>query len=194
MSHYRLLSFAPLALLALAMLAGNPLLAQQQPAGAISAQQVMQVLAGMREDLNLANARDKQLSMRLDALEEGITKYAKEVEDLRAVCQELARQNQTLETRLAELQRSLEADQKARKEEWKALTKDISTMVRNAPPAAPPPASSVPAKELTIIAGDTLSSIAKAAKCTVAEIMALNPGLKSPDDIRVGQVLRVPAK
>ena len=163
MRHYRLLSFAPLALPALAMLAGNPLLAQQQPAGAISAQQVMQVLAGMREDLNLANARDKQLSMRLDALEEGITKYAKEVEDLRAVCQELARQNQTLETRLAELQRSLEADQKARKEEWKALTKDISTMVRNAAPAAPPPASSLPAKELNTIAGDTLSSIAKAA-------------------------------
>ena len=194
MSHHRLLSFAPLALLALAMLAGNPLLAQQQPAGAISAQQVMQVLAGMREDLNLANARDKQLSMRLDALEEGITKYAKEVEDLRAVCQELARQNQTLETRLAELQRSLEADQKARKEEGKALTKDISTMVRNAAPAAPPPASSVPAKELTLIAGDTLSPLAKAAKCTGAGIMARNPGPQSPDDIRVGQVLRVPAK
>ena len=47
-------------------------------------------------------------------------------------------------------------------------------------------------KELKVESGDTLSSIAKAAGCTVAQIMAANPGLKSADDIRVGQVLKIP--
>ena len=170
-----------------------PLHAQQAPAGTSSAQQVMQIMAGMREDLNLANARDKQLSLRIDTLEVGVTQFTTEIERLRTLCGELVRQNQALEARMAELQKALEADQKARREEWQSLTKDLTTMVRNAAPATPP-APNVPVKELTICAGDTLSSIAKVAKCTVAEIMALNPNLKSPDDIRVGQVLRVPAK
>ncbi|MGN0867239.1 MAG: LysM peptidoglycan-binding domain-containing protein [Oligosphaeraceae bacterium] len=186
-------SFLLPALAALLALASLSLQAQQSPSGAISAQQAMQIMAGMREDLNLANARDKQLSLRLDALEEGLSQFTSEISRLRSLCTELAQQNQALETRMAELQKAMEADQKARREEWQSLTKDLSAMVRNAAPA-PAPAPNVPTKELTIMAGDTLSSIAKAAKCTVAELMALNPNLKNADELRVGQVLRVPVK
>ncbi len=186
-------SFLLPALSALLVLTSLSLPAQQSPSGVISAQQVMQILAGMREDLNQANSRDKQLSLRLDTLEEGVNQFTTEIARLRSLCTELAQQNQALESRMTELQKAMEADQKARREEWQSLTKDLSAMVRSAAPP-PVPAPNVPTKELTILAGDTLSSIAKAAKCTVAELMALNPHLKNADELRVGQVLRVPVK
>lgn len=40
--------------------------------------------------------------------------------------------------------------------------------------------------------GDTLYSIAKRAGVTVSELMALNPSLKSPDQIAVGMIIRLP--
>ena len=184
-------SLAFLALLSLSMV----LPAQQQRggSGAISAQQVMSTLAGMRSDLDAAISRDKQLSTRLEALEEELSRKNTELQNLRTLCQTLAQQNQNLENRMNELQSGMEADQSARREEWKKLTNDITGMVRNAPaPAANVP--DVPTVDLKIASGDTLSSIAKAAKCSVQEIMALNPSLKSADDIRVGQVLRIPKK
>lgn len=183
--------FSPLAFLALLSLATVLPAQQPQRGGAISAQQVMSTLAGMRSDLDAAIARDKQLSTRLESLEEELSRKNTELQNLRALCQTLAQQNQNLENRMNELQSGVEADQSARREEWRKLTNDITGMVRNAPAANVP---DVPTVDFKIAAGDTLSSIAKAAKCTVREIMALNPSLKSADDIRVGQVLRIPRK
>ena len=165
-----------------------------QQAG-VSAQQVMSALAGMRSDITLMLDRQKQLSLRIEGLEEEQNRKNEQIRQLEALCNALAQQNQSLETRLAELQKALEADQRARKDELRNLSKDLTNVIKSSttPPA---PAATIPAnmsiKELKVESGDTLSSIAKAAGCTVAQIMAANPGLKSADDIRVGQVLKIP--
>lgn len=165
-----------------------------QQAG-VSAQQVMSALAGMRSDVTLMLDRQKQLSLRIEGLEEEQNRKNEQIRQLEALCNALAQQNQSLETRLAELQKAFEADQRARKDELRNLSKDLTNVIKSSttPPA---PAATIPAnmsiKELKVESGDTLSSIAKAAGCTVAQIMAANPGLKSADDIRVGQVLKIP--
>lgn len=165
-----------------------------QQAG-VSAQQVMSALAGMRSDITLMLDRQKQLSLRIEGLEEEQNRKNEQIRQLEALCNALAQQNQSLETRFAELQKAFEADQRARKDELRNLSKDLTNVIKSSttPPA---PAATIPAnmsiKELKVESGDTLSSIAKAAGCTVAQIMAANPGLKSADDIRVGQVLKIP--
>lgn len=165
-----------------------------QQAG-VSAQQVMSALAGMRSDITLMLDRQKQLSLRIEGLEEEQNRKDEQIRQLEALCNALAQQNQSLETRLAELQKAFEADQRARKDELRNLSKDLTNVIKSSttPPA---PAATIPAnmsiKELKVESGDTLSSIAKAAGCTVAQIMAANPNLKSADDIRVGQVLKIP--
>lgn len=165
-----------------------------QQAG-VSAQQVMSALAGMRSDISLMLDRQKQLSLRIEGLEEEQNRKNEQIRQMEALCNALAQQNQSLETRLAELQKAFEADQRARKDELRNLSKDLTNVIKSSttPPA---PAATIPAnmsiKELKVESGDTLSSIAKAAGCTVAQIMAANPNLKSADDIRVGQVLKIP--
>lgn len=165
-----------------------------QQAG-VSAQQVMSALAGMRSDITLMLDRQKQLSLRIEGLEEEQNRKNEQIRQMEALCIALAQQNQSLETRLAELQKAFEADQRARKDELRNLSKDLTNVIKSSttPPA---PAATIPAnmsiKELKVESGDTLSSIAKAAGCTVAQIMAANPNLKSADDIRVGQVLKIP--
>lgn len=42
-----------------------------------------------------------------------------------------------------------------------------------------------------VVAGDTLSQIALRAQVPMSQILALNPAIKNPDLIRVGQVLRI---
>lgn len=54
------------------------------------------------------------------------------------------------------------------------------------PPPPPPP----PSKTYTVRRGDTLSGIARKTGCSVAELTRLN-GLKDPNEIRAGQVLRL---
>lgn len=165
-----------------------------QQAG-VSAQQVMSALAGMRSDISLMLDRQKQLSLRIEGLEEEQNRKNEQIRQLEALCNALAQQNQSLETRLAELQKAFEADQRARKDELRNLSKDLTNVIKSST-TQPAPAATIPAnmsiKELKVESGDTLSSIAKAAGCTVAQIMAANPGLKSADDIRVGQVLKIP--
>ncbi len=165
-----------------------------QQAG-VSAQQVMSALAGMRSDITLMLDRQKQLSLRIEGLEEEQNRKNEQIRQLEALCNALAQQNQSLETRLAELQKAFEADQRARKDELRNLSKDLTNVIKSST-TQPAPAATIPAnmsiKELKVESGDTLSSIAKAAGCTVAQIMAANPGLKSADDIRVGQVLKIP--
>ena len=153
-----------------------------QQAG-VSAQQVMSALAGMRSDITLMLDRQKQLSLRIEGLEEEQNRKNEQIRQLEALCNALAQQNQSLETRLAELQKAFEADQRARKDELRNLSKDLTNVIKSSttPPA---PAATIPTnmsiKELKVESGDTLSSIAKAAGCTVAQIMA------------VGQVLKIP--
>ena len=42
-----------------------------------------------------------------------------------------------------------------------------------------------------VVAGDTLSEIAVRAQVPMGQILALNPAIKNPDRISVGQILRI---
>lgn len=166
-----------------------------QQSGGLTAQQVMSALAGMRSDITLMADDNRRLAIRIEALEEELAKKNNQIRDLQSTCDTLAQQNQSLETRLMDLGKAIEADQTQRQKELQALSSDIKKTIKNSPTQTPAPQqSSVPTLELKIEKGDTLSSIAKMAKCTVKEIMALNPSLKSADDLRVGQVILVPKK
>ena len=177
-------------LIGAAFFATSTLFAQQS--GNLSAQQVMSALAGMRSDITLMADENRNLSLRIEALEEELAKKNNQIQDLQNLCGTLAQQNQSLETRIMDISKAIEADQTQRQKEFKELSNDITKALKNPPAAPAQPAG--PTISLTIEKGDTLSSIAKAAKCTVKEIMAINPSLHSADDLRVGQVIQVPKK
>jgi|GEM_PF-3955221 len=69
-----------------------------------------------------------------------------------------------------------------------------------APPAAksaPPPAAKPPAASggtYTVKSGDTLGAIADRNGTTVSEIMKANPSIKNPNQISVGQQIKLPSK
>lgn len=155
----------------------------------LTAQQVMNTLAGMRSDVTLALDECKKMSLRIETLEEDLAKRDARIKDLQTLCDSLAQQCQALEMRLVEVQKSVETDQRKRQEEMTALA--------NQARAAASAAATVPAGNtfsLKVERGDTLSSIAKAAGCSVAQIMAANPSMKSPDELRVGQTIQIPKK
>ena len=177
--------------------------AQQKPAGALSAQQVMTALAGIRADMILALDENKRLALRVEALEEELQKRDEQIRNLQTQCNTLDQQLQSLETRMnqrmtdaqKEIQKSLDADQKRRAEDFKNLAKDINKELQRGTSSTQAPVTPAgPTMELKIESGDTLSSIAKIAGCTVKEIMAINPALKSADDLRIGQIILVPKK
>ena len=64
------------------------------------------------------------------------------------------------------------------------------TPVSYTPPAAHEPAASTGARTHTVVAGDTLYSIARRYGTTVHELVAVN-GLSSPESIHTGQTLRL---
>lgn len=171
-----------------------------QQSGTISAQQVMTTLAGMRSDISLMLEENKRLSLRVEELEETLRKKEIQYQDLQALCGSLAQQNQSLETRISDIQNALAADQKARAQEFQNLSKDLTTMMKsssgNSAPANGTPVvpKGMELRDLVVQKGDNLSTIAKAAGCTVQQIMDANPQLKSPDALRVGQTLHIPMK
>ena len=60
-------------------------------------------------------------------------------------------------------------------------------------PIDPPPVAAPAAETYVIVSGDTLTSLARAWGCTVADIVALN-SIDDPDQIQIGQVLVIPAR
>jgi len=60
--------------------------------------------------------------------------------------------------------------------------------------ARPLSAKDVTTVKYTVQAGDTIMSVATANKVTPAEILAVNPKLKSADVLKVGQKLLIPRR
>ena len=171
-----------------------------QQSGTLTAQQVMTALAGMRSDISLMMDENKRLSLRVEELEESLRKKNTQYQDLQALCNSLSQQNQSLETRILEIQNALAADQQARQQELKDLSSDLTKLVKDAS-SAPAPSKASPVvpkgmelRDLKVEKGDTLSTIAQSAGCTVKQIMDANPQLKSPDELRIGQTIHVPVK
>ena len=203
-------------ILVLVLLASSfTLVAQQlspQASGALTAPQVLSTVAGMRADLDQATAENRRLALRCESLEEQLAAQAKTIAELQNLCTALNGQLKALDqqwnSRLAEIQKAINANQKLQQEELQRFMRDVTDAIgklNTPPPPAPrtsiPPApAATPATplpegkyiEFKVASGDTLSSIAKAAGTTVAAIKKAN-GLTS-DVIRAGQVLKIPQK
>jgi LysM repeat protein len=63
-----------------------------------------------------------------------------------------------------------------------------------APTAAPTEAPTVRFREYTVKKGDLLYTIAERNGATIDEILAINPQIKDPRNLQVGQVIRIPLK
>ena len=60
-----------------------------------------------------------------------------------------------------------------------------------APKIAPPPSFAAPSKSYTVKSGDTLSQIAKRTGTTLKALLAANPNIDKPNQIRVGQKIKL---
>ena len=80
----------------------------------------------------------------------------------------------------------------ARKEPFKVKPKLTYTPKKYPVPKIPPPPSyATPSKSYTVEGGDTLSDIAEANGTTLKALLEANPNIKKPNEIRVGQKIKL---
>ena len=172
-----------------------------RPAGNAAAllQHALAAVAGMKADVNSLQDSTARLNLRIEELERQIAERDQKIARLENLCATQNTQLQNLETqfgeRLAAIQNALEKDRKDMQRNLQQLGKDLSADLAAARPATtvPTPAYTGKLQEFKVQAGDTVGTIAKAAGCTIKEIVEIN-NLKSADSIRIGQVLKVPVK
>ncbi|NLF95000.1 MAG: LysM peptidoglycan-binding domain-containing protein [Oligosphaeraceae bacterium] len=159
--------------------------------------QLNQELAKLRADLRILQEDNQKLQFRVENLEkDNLAKDAqmKELQSLLSVLDgQVAAADKTWSTRMETLKQTMDAERSQRQKQLEALSSNVATelsKVRQPPPAAP--AASGQFKEIVIMRGDTLSSIASSAGISVRALMQYN-GLKS-DHIREGQTLKVPVQ
>lgn len=176
------------------VLSGMGLIQAQQPS---NAQLLQQTVAGIRQDMNSIIATNRQLTLRVETLEQQLREQQQRIQQLEemnaTLNQQLQTLNQNFNEQLTQLRNVIAADRKLRQEEMKRLAADLRAIVgKGAVAAPPPPPPSGRYTEFTVQAGDTLSSIAKHFGVTVKEIKDYN-GLTS-NTIHPKQVLRIPEK
>ena len=157
-------------------------------------QQALSAVAGMKADVNSLQDETRRLNLRLEELERQIAERDQKITRLETLCATQNTQLQSLEKqcndRIAALQTTIEKDRQELQRNILKLGKDLSADLASA--RTPPPVTTK-YQEFTVQAGDTVGTIAKAAGCSIKEIVELN-NLKSADAIRIGQVLKVPVK
>ena len=157
--------------------------------------QLNQELAKSRADLRILQEENQKLQFRVESLEkDSLAKDAqmKELQSLLSVLDgQVAAADKTWSARMETLKQSMDAERSQRQKQLETLSSNVATelsKVRQPPPATP--VASGQYKEIVIMRGDTLSSIASSAGVSVRALMQFN-GLKS-DHIREGQTLKIP--
>lgn len=180
----------------------------QQPATRSNAaallQQALAAVAGMQADVNLLKDETTRLNLRIETLEQEIADRDQKIARLESLCAAQSNQMQAQEKqwneRISALQNAIEKDRQNLQKQLQQLGKDLSKDLAAATKAAananatPKNAYTGQTRDFKVESGDTLGSIAKAAGCTVKDLVEIN-NLKSADAIiRVGQILKVPSK
>ena len=170
-------------------------------------QQALSAVAGMQADVNMLRDQAARQNLRIEALEQELAERDQTIARLESLCATQSSQMQAMERqwneRLAAMEAAIAADrvemQKKLQQLGRDLSKDLAELRTPAAAATTTAATPKPAayagqvRELKVEPGDTVGSIAKAAGCTVQEIVDLN-NLRSADSIRVGQMLKIPVK
>ena len=168
-------------------------------------QQALSAVAGMQADVNLLRDETTRLKLRVESLEHELAERDQKIARLESLCATQSSQMQTLEKlwneRLAAMEAAINADRVEMQKKLQQLGKDLSNDLASlrTPPPPPPaqtpktPSYTGPTRDLKVESGDTVGSIAKMVGCSVQDIVELN-NLRSADSIRVGQILKIPAK
>ncbi|MBQ4480558.1 MAG: LysM peptidoglycan-binding domain-containing protein [Victivallales bacterium] len=169
-------------------------------------QQALSAVAGMQADVNMLRDETTRLKLRVEALEHELAERDQKIARLESLCATQNSQMQTLEKqwseRLAAMESAIAADRVEMQKKLQQLGKDLSNDLAalkkpTTPPDGPAPKTTPsytgPTRDLKVESGDTVGSIAKMVGCTVQDIVELN-NLRSADSIRVGQILKIPAK
>ncbi len=157
-------------------------------------------LAAMRADFRVLQEENQKLALRMENLErENLAKDAqlKELQSLLSVLDgQISSADKQWSERMENLKRNMDAERDQRRKQLESLSSNVAqelSRVQNRPlPQTPPPAPAGNFKEFVIQKGDTLSTIATATGTTVTQLKQFN-GLQS-DNIRIGQVLKIPVK
>lgn len=157
-------------------------------------QELRSALAGIRQDMSIVIAENRQLALRVETLEQQCRAQEKRLKELQSFCDALTSQLQAAEKQRSEQQAkmvdAINAERKKVQDEFRKLSTDIRGALSAG--SAPVPAANTAYTNFTVESGDTLSSIAKAFGITVKELKTFN-NLTS-DVIRPKQVLKIPEK
>ncbi len=157
--------------------------------------QINQELAALRADLRILQEDNQKLRSRVENLEtDNLAKDAqlKELQSLLSVLDgQIASADKTWRQRMENLRQTMDTERVQRQKQLDELGTSFAdelSRVRQPPPA--PTTTSGKFKEIVIVRGDTLSSIAAKAGISVQALKQFN-GLSS-DNIREGQTLKFP--
>jgi len=156
-------------------------------------------LAALRADFRVLQEENQKLAYRMENIErENLAKDAqlKELQSLLSVLDgQIASADKQWSERMENLKQNMDAESEQRRLQLKSLSSNVAqelSKVQSRTAVAPPPVSSTNFKEIVIQKGDTLSTIAVATGTTVAQLKQFN-GLQS-DNIKIGQILKIPVK
>lgn len=157
---------------------------------------VLRELAALRGDLRILQEDNQKMSFKIEGMErELLAKDAqlKEMQSLLSVLDgQVSSADKQWSDRMEMLKRNMDAEREQRRKELSSLSTSVAQEISKVESKVVAPISSGRYQEITIQKGDTLSTIAVASGCTVAQLKQLN-GLKN-DRIIIGQTLKVPAK
>jgi LysM repeat protein len=160
---------------------------------------LLRELAALRADFRVLQEENQKLAFRMENLErENLAKDAqlKELQSLlSALDGQVASADKQWSERMENLRRNMDAEREQRRLQLESLSSNVAqelSKVQSKPPTVIPAVSGGKFKEIVIQKGDTLSTIAVATGTTVLQLKQFN-GLQS-DNIRIGQVLKIPVK
>jgi LysM repeat protein len=155
-------------------------------------------LAALRADFRVLQEENQKLNSRVENLErENLAKDAqlKELQSLLSVLDgQVASADKQWSERMENLKRNMDAEREQRRKQLESLSSNVAQELSRVQ-SRPQPAPAAPTgnfKEIVIQKGDTLSTIAVQTGTTVQQLKQFN-GLQS-DNIRIGQILKIPVK
>jgi len=170
--------------------------------GCVAMQEQREELQEQREDVLIVQDDLRRIRGRLDALEQEVERLTQQMSSMqgeqgRAMQNQLQGVNNSMDDMQRRI-RTLEAGRETdRKEIVESVSKRVTDIVNKQQPRRT--TTSTPRKPISnegyehvVQTGETLSAIAKAYGARSDEIMEAN-GLESPDKLRVGQKLFIPA-